>query len=119
MFFKRLSPKRNLSVGTGTVAIFVALAVVPGLSLHAAAGQSSGQSPAASGHESKGQRSITDQAGQQTFSSAGEASQALVTALESDDRKSPLTLLGPGATSILSSGDETEDKENREQFVQK
>ncbi len=119
MSLKRISPKKNLRVDACAVAIFVAFAVVPGLSLHSAAGQSSAQSPAASGHKSKSQRSVTDQAGQQTFSSAGEASQALVTALQSDDRKSLLTLLGPGATGILSSGDETEDKENREQFVQK
>ncbi len=119
MCFKRLSPKQNLRVDTGTVAIFVALAVVPGFSSHVAAGQSSEQSPVASGHQSKSQRSITDQAGEQTFSSAAEASQALVTALQSNDRDSLLKLLGASTTDILSSGDETEDKENREQFVQK
>lgn len=57
--------------------------------------------------------------GQQTFASAQEASQALFASLQKDDPPSLLKILGPGATKILSSGDETEDREDRAQFVEK
>ncbi len=118
-WFNRFIPKRSLGVAAGTVAAFVALAVCPGFSSNTVAGQSPEQPPVASGHPSAGQRSIANGAGQQTFSSAAEASQALVTALQKDDRDSLLKVLGADAAGILSSGDETEDKENRGQFVQK
>jgi hypothetical protein len=56
---------------------------------------------------------------QRTFSSAEDASQALVTAIQSDDEKAVLDVLGQDAKQIVSSGDEVEDKQNRANFVQK
>ena len=55
----------------------------------------------------------------QTFPSATEASQALVKALQNNDQASLLKIFGESAKDILSSGDEVEDKQNRDQFVQK
>jgi hypothetical protein len=63
--------------------------------------------------------SAAQQSGQQTFSSAAEASKALVSALQGEDEASLLKILGPAAKDIISSGDAAEDKEHREQFVQK
>jgi hypothetical protein len=57
------------------------------------------------------------QAGQKTFSSAEEASQALVAAAQSNDQKAMLEILGPDGKQIVSSGDEAEDAENRANFV--
>jgi hypothetical protein len=57
--------------------------------------------------------------GQQTYSSAAEASEALVAALQREDEPSLLKVLGANAKDVLSSGDEAEDKEHRAQFVQK
>lgn len=59
------------------------------------------------------------QTGQKTFSSASQASKALVSALKSNDESALLEILGPDAKDILSSGDPTEDKSNREEFVEK
>ncbi len=64
-------------------------------------------------------RSMAQQPGQRTFSSAEEASRALVTAVQSDDEKALLDLLGPDAKEIISSGDEAEDAHSRANFVQK
>lgn len=57
--------------------------------------------------------------GQQTFPSPQAASQALVVALKNDDSAALLKVLGPNAKDILTSGDPTEDSENRAQFLQK
>jgi hypothetical protein len=57
--------------------------------------------------------------GQKTFPSAEDASQALVTAIQSNDEKAILDVLGKDAKQIVSSGDEVEDKQNRANFVQK
>jgi Protein of unknown function (DUF2950) len=57
--------------------------------------------------------------GQKTFSSAEKASQALVTAIQSNDEKAILNVLGQDAKQIVSSGDEVEDKQNRANFVEK
>jgi hypothetical protein len=64
-------------------------------------------------------RSIAQQAGQKTFSSAESASDALVTAAQSNDEKAMLAILGPDAKHIVSSGDDTEDAEGRANFVRK
>lgn len=64
-------------------------------------------------------RSMAQQPGQKTFSSAEEASQALVTAAQSNDEKAMLEILGPDGKQIVSSGDEAEDAESRANFVQK
>jgi hypothetical protein len=59
------------------------------------------------------------QAGQETFSSAGQATKALVSAVRNDDESTLLKILGPDARDIISSGDPTEDKTNRQEFVEK
>jgi hypothetical protein len=63
--------------------------------------------------------SIAQQQGQKTFSSPDEASNALVTAARNDDEKGMLNILGPDGKQIVSSGDETEDAQNRANFVQR
>jgi hypothetical protein len=63
--------------------------------------------------------SAAQQAGQKTFSSAEEASHALVTAAQSNDDKAMLDILGADGKQIVSSGDEAEDAENRANFVEK
>jgi hypothetical protein len=63
-------------------------------------------------------RSPAQQPGQKTFSSPEEASNALVTAAQSNDEKAMLDLLGPAGKPIISSGDETEDARGRADFVQ-
>jgi hypothetical protein len=64
-------------------------------------------------------RSMAQQPGQKTFSSPQEAANAFVTAVRSNDEKAMLDILGRGGSQIVSSGDETEDAENRAIFVQK
>ena len=61
----------------------------------------------------------TQQPGQKTFGSAAEASHALVAAVESDDQTALLSILGPDAKDLISSGDPAQDKSHREDFVQK
>jgi len=63
--------------------------------------------------------SMAQQPGQRTFSSAEEASSALVAAAQSDDEKTMLDLLGPDGKEIISSGDAAEDAHGRANFVQK
>ena len=64
-------------------------------------------------------RSFAQQQGQRTFLSPEEASKALVTAVESNDEKQMLDILGLEEKKIVSSGDETEDTNTRTNFVQK
>jgi hypothetical protein len=64
-------------------------------------------------------RSIAQQQGQKTFSSAEEASQALASAAEKNDEKAMLDILGPDGKQLVSSGDATEDTNNRANFAQK
>jgi hypothetical protein len=90
-----------------------------GLFSIAAAGQSADKQTAATEHASATKRTAGPQAGQQTFSSALEATKALVTALKKDDQPALLKVLGLNSKEIISSGDEAEDKTNRDQFVQK
>jgi hypothetical protein len=63
--------------------------------------------------------SMAQQQGQITFASPEAASNALVTAAQSNDEKAMLDILGPDAKQIVSSGDETEDASNRANFVQR
>jgi len=63
--------------------------------------------------------SIAQQQGQKTFSSAEEASQALASAAEKNDEKALLDILGPDGKQLVSSGDATEDTNNRANFAQK
>ncbi len=64
-------------------------------------------------------RVMAQQQGQKTFSSADEASHALVVALKTDDDKALLQILGPEGKEIISSGDPAEDEANRANFVSK
>jgi len=64
-------------------------------------------------------RSMAQQLGQKTFSSPEDASNALVTAVQSNDESAMLDILGADGEQIVSSGDETEDAQSRANFVQK
>ncbi len=64
-------------------------------------------------------RAMAQQSGQKTFSSAEEASNALVTAAQNNDEKAMLGILGPEGKQIVSSGDDAEDAESRANFVQR
>jgi hypothetical protein len=64
-------------------------------------------------------RSGAQQQGQKTFPSAEDASNALVMAIQSDDEKATLEILGPDGKNIVSSGDDIEDANSRTNFVQK
>ncbi len=59
------------------------------------------------------------QRGQKTFSSPEVASQALVTAIQSNDMKAMLDILGADGKLVVSSGDEAEDAESRASFVKR
>lgn len=59
------------------------------------------------------------QPGQKTFSSAADAAAALVAAVQSNDQSSLMAILGPDAKGILSSGDDVEDSNDRQDFVQR
>lgn len=63
--------------------------------------------------------SMAQPAGQKTFSSPQEASDALVAAMQSNDEKAMLAVLGPDAEHVVSSGDAAEDARSRANFVQK
>jgi len=64
-------------------------------------------------------RSMAQQPGQKTFSSAEEASSALFASAQSNDAKAMLDILGPDGKQIVSSGDETEDANSRANFVKR
>jgi Protein of unknown function (DUF2950) len=64
-------------------------------------------------------RTPAQQPGQKTFASAQQASQALVTAARNNDEKALVEILGPDAKQIVSSGDPTEDAQDRAQFVER
>jgi hypothetical protein len=60
---------------------------------------------------------VAQQPGQKTFSSPGDASNALFTATQNNDEKGMLDILGPDGKQLVSSGDETEDAHSRANFV--
>jgi hypothetical protein len=64
-------------------------------------------------------RSMAQQPNQMTFASAEAASQALATAAKNNDEKAMLDILGPDGKQIVSSGDATEDAQNRANFAQR
>src|SRR5208337_1683760 len=64
-------------------------------------------------------RSMAQQPGQKTFSSPTDASNALFTAMQNNDEKALLDILGPDAKRIVSSGDDAEDAESRANFVRR
>src|ERR1035438_2536034 len=63
--------------------------------------------------------SQAQRAGQKSFSSAEQATSALVKATESNDEKAMLEILGRDGKQIVSSGDDAEDAENRANFVKR
>jgi Protein of unknown function (DUF2950) len=63
--------------------------------------------------------SAGQQKGQKTFSSPEEASKAVLAAVQNNDEKAMLEILGPDATQVVSSGDPIEDAENHANFVRK
>jgi hypothetical protein len=62
---------------------------------------------------------FAQEAGQQTFASAEDASRALFDAMQAQDEGAPLSILGQAGKDILSSGDPGEDSEARVGFVVK
>jgi len=64
-------------------------------------------------------RAVAQQSGQKTFSSAKDATMALVAATKGNDEKGLLEILGPAGKQIVSSGDDAEDAENRANFVKR
>ena len=64
-------------------------------------------------------RSMRQQQGQKTFSSPENAINALVTAAQNNDEEAMLDVLGADGKQIVSSGDQTEDAQNRANFVQR
>src|SRR5271156_1206200 len=63
--------------------------------------------------------STAQQPGQKTFSSPEEASQGLVAAMQGNDEKAMLNILGRDGKQIVSSGDDAEAAESRSNFVEK
>jgi Protein of unknown function (DUF2950) len=59
------------------------------------------------------------QPGQRTFTSAEDAGREFFAAMESQDEKAPLHILGPAGKDVLSSGDPEEDSDARVGFVTK
>src|ERR1700719_5267348 len=64
-------------------------------------------------------RSMAQQPGQKTFSSPENASNALITAAQSNDEKALLEILGPKEKQIVSSGDAVDDATHRANFIKK
>ncbi len=83
------------------------------------AAQSGAQKPASSAPPSTERRLNAPQTDQEIFSSAADAAQGLLKAIQNDDQPPLLKVLGPNAKAIISSGDDADDTNDREQFVQK
>ena len=62
---------------------------------------------------------FAQQPGQRTFASPDDAGSALFAAMQAEDSQTPLSILGPTAKEVLSSGDPGEDADTRETFVVK
>jgi hypothetical protein len=63
-----------------------------------------------------GGKTLAQQKGQKTFSSADQAAQALFTAAQSNDEKALLELFGPAGKEIVDSGDASADERSRANF---
>jgi len=115
-FDPRIAKSLRTGVSRGMMAVVLSfLGFVPVL----AGAQASAGKPAMTEPESKPSGASAPQVGQQTFPSAGEATEALIAALKSDDQGALMKVLGPNAKEIISSGDDAEDKDDRAQFVEK
>lgn len=119
MTLGRHSFKKNYLGGMSTLVGFAALAAGAGIFAATAIAQSAATPPAATTKKSSVHEAAGPQPGQQTFGSAAEASEALMAALHTDDQEALLKLLGPNAKDIVDSGDETADKNEREQIAEK
>jgi hypothetical protein len=104
--------------GVSCAAAVVALLSL-GLCSNPASAQSAAEKNASSHSAQAAKKSAGPQAGQSTFSTAADASQALFIAIQHDDQDTLLKVLGVNGKDIISSGDEAEDKTDRDQFVQK
>jgi hypothetical protein len=62
---------------------------------------------------------FAQQAGQKTFPTADDASQALFSAAQSGDKSALLDILGPAGAPIVSSSDDVQDNKSRDEFVAK
>lgn len=110
----------NYFGGLGGVIACAALTISVGLVAGAAQGQAAAQqSSAGAGPAMMRKTSAKPPVAHQTFPSAMAASQALVDALQSGDQQALIKVLGPGAKEIIMSGDETQDKNSRTDFVTK
>lgn len=81
------------------------------------AGKIAGIAAVAAGMSATAFQLNAQQVGQETFSSAGHATKALISAMKSDDEPKLLKILGPDAKEIVSSGDAAQDKSNRQEFI--
>jgi Protein of unknown function (DUF2950) len=64
-------------------------------------------------------RAVAQEKGQKTFSSAEEASQALVKAAQDNDEKMLIEIVGKSTKEIISSGDDKQDAQHRAHFVKR
>jgi hypothetical protein len=64
-------------------------------------------------------RALAQEKGQTTFSSAEEASQALVKAARDNDEKALIAMVGKSAKEIITSGDDQQDARHRAEFVKR
>ncbi len=95
-----------------------------GISSNVSTAQSAPPKSASQGQQSSAQASAPGksselQPDQQSFPSASEAVEALVTAVHKDDQQALLKVLGPNAKELISSGDDAEDKAARAQFMKR
>jgi hypothetical protein len=65
------------------------------------------------------QAALAQEAGQKTFNSAAEASDAFAAAVQNHDDAAMLAILGPSGQDLISSGDKVADKNNQDAFVTK
>jgi hypothetical protein len=118
MSFEKLG-KRMERISAGGGSFLAVLAACLGVSAIAMAAQSAAKTSTAAPDAPAARRVDAVEPGQKTFSSPGEATEALISALTNEGQDALLRVLGPDSKEILSSGDETEDKDNRDQFVQR
>lgn len=113
--------KRSYLSGTGSIAAYAALAFSVGMFPGVTQAQSTPQSSqAASTRTSMVHKSAPrDATDAEVFASAGEATQALIAALRADDEQALTKVLGAESKDVISSGDQVEDNNDRQQFVQK
>ncbi len=63
--------------------------------------------------------SVAQEAGQKTFATPQDAGKALFEAVQSNGTTDDLAVLGASAASLVSSGDEVQDKNNRDTFIKR